>query len=288
MESKIDFSNPKFLRSMPPNCTPQDFINFTTKIYKKNNLTKIKKSKNSIPKIIHQIWFGQKIPPNYINWQKTWKQKHPKWKYIFWNEKKLNQYFVAGLFNQKLFNKAKKNENYAQMADIARYEIIHKFGGIYVDCDCQAIKSFDKLVQSYDFFACLEHIENGLVVGNATFGAKPNHPILAQCLQNIKKYETSQKIDLTYWKGSSGYCKQMEKQYALTLTITGPILFTKSIWEMADKENNIDIIFPHTYFFPFPEYKIYKISKTTFSCHYFQGIWKKNLLEKFQKNQGAL
>ena len=40
---------------------------------------------SNIPKIIHQLWIGPKQAP--INLMNTWKNKHPDFEYIFWNEK---------------------------------------------------------------------------------------------------------------------------------------------------------------------------------------------------------
>jgi mannosyltransferase OCH1-like enzyme len=272
----INAQNPKYLRSMPPGCTPKSFIDFLKQLYEKNNLLKVKQKKsNHIPKIIHQIWFGpNKPPPEYQNFQESWGIKHPEWQWILWNEQKIKNNFSTNLYNQTLFERAKYNKNYAKMADIARYEILYKFGGLYADCDCESIKPFDILNESYDFYSGIEHLANGLVIGNALIGSQPKHPIIKKCLNNIKEYE-NKKIDLTYWQGKLDCPKGFEKEYATTLITTGPILLTKSIWEIADKTKNIDIIFPPTYFFPFAEYKKEPIKPETFSCHYFNGLWKK-------------
>ena len=37
-----------------------------------------------IPKIIHQIWIGPKPAPT--NLMNSWKNKHPDFEYILWNE----------------------------------------------------------------------------------------------------------------------------------------------------------------------------------------------------------
>ena len=42
-----------------------------------------------IPKILHQIWIGPKEPP--IKLMKTWKEKHPEFRYILWNEEELQR-----------------------------------------------------------------------------------------------------------------------------------------------------------------------------------------------------
>ncbi len=281
--------NPKYLRSMPSGCTPEKFINFIRSLYEKNNPSNIKpKAQNHIPKIIHQIWFGTTpMPAEYKNFQKSWHYKHPSWKYVLWTEELLKSQFKNGLFNQKLFVQVHQNGNFAKMFDIARYEILYEFGGLYADCDCECFKSFDILTHTYDFFAGLEHLYNGLVIGNALMGSIPKHPIIKQCLKNIKEYE-NKTIDFKYWKGFSGYTPKVEEEFATTLVTTGPILLSKSVWQIADKTENRDIIFPPTYFFPFAEYKKCSIKPETFSCHYFKGIWKKSLQQKYKTEEENL
>ena len=39
---------------------------------------------SKIPKIIHQLWIGNKPAPT--NMMNTWKEKNPEFEYIFWNE----------------------------------------------------------------------------------------------------------------------------------------------------------------------------------------------------------
>ncbi|MBD3272799.1 hypothetical protein GF385_00410 [Candidatus Dependentiae bacterium] len=276
--------NPKYLRSMPQGVNPKKFLLFCKDLYK--NISYIKNNKVDnlrIPKIIHQIWLGpNKFPDDYNYFINSFKKKHPDWEYIFWNEDKIKKIFKQGFLNQYLFNLAYKREKYAKASDILRYEILYKFGGLYVDLDCKCVKPFDLLHQKFDFYAGLENIYNGLVVGNAIIGSKARHPIIKQTLRNIRKY-FFKKIDMKYWKGFSDYQEKDEIDYAKTLITTGPIVFTKSIWQKANKLDNLDIIFPPTYFYPCAEYKSYPIKKETLASHFFRGLWKKKMLRK-EKN----
>ncbi|MCK4650707.1 hypothetical protein KAT08_00890 [Candidatus Babeliales bacterium] len=288
----IKLENPLYVRSMPPSCSTRKFLNFVKKLYEKNDLSKVKPKSNNIPKIIHQIWFGGEYPSEYYQFKESWLENHSSWKYFFWSEEDLKKEFRDGLYNQNLFEQAKDVGNFARMADIARYEILNRFGGLYVDCDCQCIKPFDILNECYDFYAGLENLANGLVVGNAIFASQPNHPIIQRCISNIKEYE-NKNIDFKYWRGHSGYQKDIEDEYALTLVTTGPILFLKSFWQVEHEEykkkikdyKNIDIIFPPTYFYPFAEGQPTIVKPETFACHYFKGIWKKRLVSKYEKKE---
>ena len=42
-----------------------------------------------IPKIIHQIWIGNLEPP--ISLMNSWKNKHPDFKYILWDEERIRE-----------------------------------------------------------------------------------------------------------------------------------------------------------------------------------------------------
>jgi len=46
-----------------------------------------------IPKIIHQLWIGPQPAP--LSIMQTWKEKHPDFKYILWNESNLKNLFLS-------------------------------------------------------------------------------------------------------------------------------------------------------------------------------------------------
>lgn len=59
----------------------------------------------------------------------------------------------SDLFSDEQINFKLKNvealkcaKNYGEKSDILRYEILCQFGGIYVDCDFECLKSFDGLL----------------------------------------------------------------------------------------------------------------------------------------------
>lgn len=92
-----------------------------------------------ISKNIHQIWVGEKKPPLKI--MNSWKRYCEKynWKYHLWTE---NEIETLNLKNKKIYKYYQNNTdnipieyNYRAMSDIARLEIINKFGGYYFDCD---------------------------------------------------------------------------------------------------------------------------------------------------------
>ena len=111
-----------------------------------------------IPKIIHQIWLGSKLPEQYYIWQQTWIKNHPDWQYILWTDAEIEK---LNLVNKRLYNACK---SYGAKSDIARYEILYRYGGLYVDCDFECLQPFDIFHHGCDFYASCDNSENGAII----------------------------------------------------------------------------------------------------------------------------
>lgn len=137
-----------------------------------------------IPKVIHQIWLGEDdMPKNYQYFSETWRQYHPDWKIKIWNKEDI---LKENFPNIDLFFLAR---SYAEQADIARYEIIHRYGGLYVDTDIECFANFDDLHYKYDFYINMEPPalnKKQVTIANNMIAAVPNHPVLARTLTNIR------------------------------------------------------------------------------------------------------
>ena len=104
-----------------------------------------------IPKIIHQIWLGPCPAPK--TEMRTWKDRHPGWEYRLWDEEAISRCWPDGLYNQKQFDWM---QELCGKADIARYEILHRFGGFYADADSVCLRPLDDWLLDNDSFACHE------------------------------------------------------------------------------------------------------------------------------------
>lgn len=98
--------------------------------------------------------------------------------------------FPKKLFNQALFDAeaCRPKKNYAKMSDIVRYEILKKFGGLYVDSDTRCFESFNNLHHAFDFYLNLEPLsEHYFLTANFLIASTPKHPILKACCKEIKR-----------------------------------------------------------------------------------------------------
>ena len=100
---------------------------------------------SNIPKIIHLIWLGGKLPEKFIHLKNEIKKINFDYQIIEWSDNNID----FELINKKLFD---ESTNVGAKSDILRFEILYKFGGIYMDYDFLQIKKFDDLLNN-DFFA---------------------------------------------------------------------------------------------------------------------------------------
>jgi len=161
-------------------------------------------------------------------WEKDYLSAFPGWSYRLWTESDIRK---LNLVNQKIYRRYKKSRNsmkWAGMADIARYEILYRFGGIYIDADSIWVngRSLDSL--------CTECFEAGKglfaarepknkYVANGVIGAIPGQIGLEKIIRILPRRCRNQGLKMPYIS-------------------VGPLLFNKVREEM--------MIFPSRYFYP--------------------------------------
>ena len=197
-----------------------------------------------IPRIIHQIWLGDKnkMP---VDLMKTVKDMHFDWKYILWSENNLGDLINQDRYNEVLYSRNSGETKYLKLADIVRYEKLFNYGGIYIDADSKCHKSFNDLLEGKFFAAYENETKRPGLIANGVIGSIPNHPILGECINQIGRLSNKAIIRKSAFK------------------VTGPILLTKVI----QQSENTDIqIYPSRYFYPVH----YSVSMT----HLLEGKFK--------------
>lgn len=132
-----------------------------------------------IPKIFHRVWLGGKpMPFHFTKWGESWMKLHPNWMMKLWTEKECGK-----LNNRDIFPKC---TSLAQRSDIARYEILYREGGVYLDTDMECLKNIDMLVNGVDFFVCWQRPDLN-IYSNAIFGASKGHKLLQKIVWDCRK-----------------------------------------------------------------------------------------------------
>ncbi len=254
----------------------RDFIKKFEQLYNKNNPYVLDGAQQrKIPPVIHLIWLGSKFPEAWARFRQSMIDYHPDWIHILWSdfpqdartgrilkpdqikslidEQSCSGQILVGdlnffkIYNRFFFNKAK---NYAEKADILRYEIVYTFGGIYADTDMECKRNFEPLLK-YDFFAGMEEQRTHVSVCNGCFGASAKNPILYQCISSIGKYAMA------------------ASEHYRVLSTAGPIHLTKVLDNYEAIHDGLNIIFPMTFFAPTDKVA----RKESFVVHYYVGSW---------------
>lgn len=94
-----------------------------------------------IPKIIHYCWFGRgEMPQLAKDCIASWHKYMPEWEYKLWNE---DNFDVNSIPYTKEAYEARK---YAFVTDYVRLYALYTEGGVYMDTDVEALKSYEDLL----------------------------------------------------------------------------------------------------------------------------------------------
>lgn len=126
-----------------------------------------------IPDLFHFVWVGSPMPEHLAAYVRSWREVHPDSEFRVWGDDDL-----GWLHNRKLYEAASKVAPGSEgqfCSDVARYEILLRHGGVYVDCDFEALRPIAPLLDD-DCFLAWE--TDGVWVNNAIIGAAPGHELL--------------------------------------------------------------------------------------------------------------
>ncbi len=255
-------------------------------LYEKHNFNTLKTSKETrIPKLIHVMWLGGKLPDEFEPYVNSWRKHHPNWTVLFWTDNTANyergselfttfdglekrlqstrggETFVVDATNMKFDNREFYDAaiNYGEKSDILKWEIVYRFGGVYVDTDFECLQSLDQYNHTFDLYTGMQPLDTNMVqLGAALYGAIPNHPVLKACVEMIKHNQAIKQI----------------------VVKTGPIHFTKVFAYFAGKTGLRDVALPAGYFYPCgyeqrgtPKNEWCK--KESSAVHHWAGSWLK-------------
>ncbi len=166
-----------------PDCAKH--LNFSKNIiFYPNDFTFISNThkENNIPKIIHLIWVGDKDPPHYFETHIIkWKELMTNWEIRIWRNEDISlHHFPPDII--KMLNTIEKG---AQKADIMRYFIIEKYGGVYLDSDITPHRSLDPLIniKNAKAIVCHDLPLTWQYISIGFFAAEPHHPLFKLACQ---------------------------------------------------------------------------------------------------------
>jgi mannosyltransferase OCH1-like enzyme len=172
-----------------------------------------------IPRIIHFMWLDKKEYDNeepmvrqelYGNYIAGWKEKHPDFRFIFWNRRK-----VEDLWSQPEYAQWRplymKLQQHIEKCDLTRYIILQHYGGVYIDLDFQCHKPITPLLQR-QILITYEPTEHGReLLFNGFLGSVPKHWLWPGFLNYIQRTYSGMDIavDSTGPRAFGRYAKEI-------------------------------------------------------------------------------
>lgn len=236
-----------------------------------------------IPSTIHIVWVGSKeFPLESCSKMQSWKQHHPNWKFIFWTDR-LNRNFpiqdaeVRTIQDYTWEYSAKllaETTNPGEKSDLLRYEILYRWGGLYVDHDIECFAPFDSIHRRFLLYAFLEppHYIPGyplaIFPNNGLIGASANNPIIKAAMDEVN----------LRWKLASSMRFPNTFTQVLYRTFQP---FTIALRNHLENSSYRAIAFPAAYLYPPEHIRKFEFNKRIqqqqlFANHSNDGLWFKN------------
>ena len=205
------------------------YVLFIPRIYKQESFSNSNNMIYRIPKYIYQTCENIDTLPekfkkniNYI------KRMNKDWEHVLYDDNMIID-FIQKNYDKNILDSYKKiNSKYGPAkADLFRYLLMYKKGGVYLDIKSAMDKPLNEIIKEDTFY--LSHWKERYNIDifpdkgefqNWWIISPPNHPILKKVIDNV----ITEINKCNHKTGKPG-----------VLHTTGPIIYTKSILEILDK-----------------------------------------------------
>lgn len=144
-----------------------------------------------VPRVLHQIWIGDLPQPPAVE---AWRRHCAAFgmEYRLWDDAELR---AEGFDEHPAFCEMIARKDYPGAADVARYLVLERFGGIYMDADWYPARDdvgFDDFIALVGFTALAAEIPRltsagGLLLANAFIATPPGHPVIRRIVEAIPR-----------------------------------------------------------------------------------------------------
>lgn len=222
----------------------------------------------AIPRIIHQTWKSESLPPSFHFFRETWRRHHSDWEYRFYDDDACRR--VVETWFPELLPLYDCCPHPIQRADIFRYLVVAREGGVYADMDMECLRNVDPLLEGrravFGVEDRLSHRQTRRMnlryaerIANFVFAAEADHPVFQMIIGTLKelpgKWNLREEILETTGPGFLTNIVQ-DNRDRLGLTVIPRICWAPPNWGYPDC-------------FPF--------NLHMYARHHFAGTWKKNL-----------
>lgn len=221
-----------------------------------------------IPRVIHQIWKTPDIPASHRYWSSSWQRLNSNFKYRIWNHSDIERLIEKDFPTWKsVFYGYKENKSHI---DLARYLILKKHGGLYVDLDCECLRPQEDLLTGHKLVvgtepithlnaARSEHPQLPYLACSGFLGSVPDHPFWDHLFEKFK--QNSKQVNPLDPTGGLVLTEALLNSNMAGITILDP-----EILYPADKQACSSGKINDLEFFD-------KITKNSYAIHHWKNPW---------------
>jgi|SRR5579871_2318088 len=196
-----------------------------------------------IPRTFHRIWLGSRpMPLEFVEFGISWLAHHPGWNMHTWTDA-----HAAGLANRETMARSVARSG---KANVLRYEILWRYGGVYVDTDFECRKNLEPLLENV---SCFVGLQSPGLANNAIIGSVPAHPFLHDLVANVH----------------AGV-----RTHRLSIKQSGPYYLTERLRGRRDVT-----VFPTEYFYPYQWHERWRRHEHfpgAYGVHHWSLSWRKH------------
>lgn len=219
----------------------------------------------TIPWIIHQTWASEHLPPAFRSCQASWRRHHPGWEYRFYDDRASRRVVEDGF--PDLLAVYDGCPHAVQRADIFRYLVVAREGGVYADMDMECLRNLEPLLERERAVFGVEdmlsaratrrlHLRHRERIANFIFAAEAGHPVFAEIVARLEALPGA-------W--------DMERE---VLETTGPGMLTDVVQEHRTRLGLT--VLPRNRWAPSDWWppRVFPFDRGIYARHLFAGTWK--------------
>lgn len=235
---------------------------------------------SQIPKRIFYVWgAGEKKKRDVNLCILSWKEKMPDYEIIEINEDSVEYFnFQEELKRNKYFKAVYDRKMYACATDYIRLKVLYEHGGIYLDTDVCALKSFDKFLEEPAFTGIEGNTQDTDFdwVEPAILGAQKGNPFLKQIIDFYDNEIMNTPLSML----PEIFMIFLKKNYGIEKF---PSKKDQEIIRLKDIT-----LYPEKYFIPYrfnQEFNFECLEEDTHTIHLWGASWNNSYTRFFQKNK---
>lgn len=213
-----------------------------------------------IPKIVHQLWKDEAIPPRWQGAVASVKRYHKGWDYRLWTDQAMDEHVRTR--HADFYPAFTGFNRHIMRVDVFRYILMHDIGGLYCDLDYEFVRPYAygdaEVVLSKEYDIAYGDDEDQLA--NYIFASVPGHDLWKDMLADLR-------ANPPFAPTPSDVC-----------IVTGPKLVTRVYQANRDRYTGIEltpqpVLSPRRVHGP-RERKYYINSGITYGFHHGWGTWR--------------